>query len=77
MAIEYSEQNREGRRSTEEPEDVQLLLAKAYFLNDKYNEAIELANKLKASRSLKIVYESHFIEFKALYLKGQIHPEGL
>jgi hypothetical protein len=56
---------------------VQLLLAKAYFLNDRLNEAIELASRLKNSRNMKIVYEACFVEFKALYLKGQHRPEGL
>ena len=55
MAVEHHEQH-EPRRSMEEPEDVQLLLAKAYFLNQKYATAAELASRLKSSHSLKIFY---------------------
>lgn len=56
---------------------MQLLLAKAYYLNERYKEAIDLANKLKNSRTMKVVYESYFIEFKAQYMKGQVRTEGL
>ena len=56
MAVEYNEKNRDPRKSVEEPEEVQLLLAKAYFLNQNYNTAIDLASKLKGSRQMKIVY---------------------
>lgn len=49
-----------------------LLLAKAYFLSQKYQTAIELATRLQNSRLIKIIYESHFIKFKALYMQGKI-----
>lgn len=39
MAVEMYEGNRDPRQSMNEPEEVQLLLAKAYFLNQKYNIA--------------------------------------
>ena len=61
MAVEYNESSRDPRKPLEEPEDVQLLLAKAYFLNKNYNTAIDLASKLKNSRQMKIVYESHLL----------------
>ena len=61
MAVEYNEKSRDPRKSVEEPEDVQLLLGKAYFLNKNYTTAIDLASKLKNSRQMKIVYESHLL----------------
>ena len=61
MAVEYNDQNRGSRRATDEPEDVQLLLAKAYFLNKKYSTAINITSKLKESRQIKIAYEATFL----------------
>jgi outer membrane protein assembly factor BamD (BamD/ComL family) len=74
MAVEYTEKTRDGRKTNEEPEEVQLLLAKAYFLNQRYTAAIDLATRLKASRNMKVVYEAHFVEYKSLYMQGQIRP---
>jgi hypothetical protein len=77
MAVEFNETNRDPRKSTDEPEEVQLLLAKAYFLNQKYIKAIELLARLKNSRQIKIVYEAHMLEFKAMYLNGQMKADPL
>ena len=77
MAVEHIEKSRDSKRLSEEPEEVQILLAKAYFLNQNYSATIELAAKLKDSRQTKIVYEASFLEFKALYMQGHCKPDPL
>lgn len=59
MAVELHIKS--DRRTLDESEDVQLLLAKAYFATQNYQPAADLAFKLKNTRNPKIAYESHFL----------------
>lgn len=72
MAVQYNEKERDYRRVSQEPEEVRLLLAKAYFLNEKYSTSIELTEKLKTSHHIKIVYQAYFLEFKSKYMHGDL-----
>lgn len=68
MAVELHQ--KVDRQGLDEPEEVKLLLAKAYFATQNYQVASDIASRLKGTRNTKIAYESHFLEFKSLYLKG-------
>lgn len=76
MAVELHQQF-DPRRALDESEEVQLLLAKAYYLSQKYSRASELAGRVKNSRNIKISYEAHLLEFKAYYLEGTNRGEIL
>jgi hypothetical protein len=45
-----------------------LLIAKAYFIEEFYCEAISMANRLNHKSSPKILFEKHALLFKATYL---------
>lgn len=49
---------------------MQLLLAKAFFVNQDYIRSLDLLNKISDNRSLKIAYEAQILAFKANYLIG-------
>lgn len=69
MAIKYCQDN-PSEQPQREPEEVQLLLAKAYFVSEDYSRASELLAKLNDSRTLRVKYESQLLSFKAAYLLG-------
>lgn len=75
MAVELHQQAL--RKTVDESEEVQLLLAKAYFSTQNYANAVEMASRLKNTRNAKVAYEAHFLEFKAAYLQGNTRPEIL
>jgi len=54
MAVELHQ--KAERQSIDEPEEVKLLLAKAYFATQNYQIASEIASRLKATRNTKIAY---------------------
>jgi len=67
MAIQYYRENPSVKQSRES-EYVSLLLAKAFFVNEDFKQADDLANRLVNSDSLRIRYEAMILLFKTKYL---------
>jgi hypothetical protein len=54
MAVELHQ--KADRQSIDEPEELKLLLAKAYFATQNYQTASDIASRLKTTRNHKIAY---------------------
>ena len=68
MAVQMHRQDRQPLLPLSEPDQVVLLLAKAYFISDDYDKATELIDRIKDSKNIAICYEARMLLFKAHYL---------
>ena len=68
MAINYYKENPNEQQVKDE--EMQLLLAKAFFVNEDYAKSIELLGKISDTRNIKIAYEAQILSYKAQYLMG-------